>query len=302
MKRLFKLYEDELHLRYSERTVPDYLRLVRRFLSWLHERGVALSAVDTATLATYQGDLLVGVKKDGKPYSIPTQLRCLTAVRSFFRFLYRRGYLLHDPSASLELPRMEKRLPRSVLKPQEVSRILRAANDDTPNGLRDRAILETFYATGLRCTELANLTPYDIDTEERTLRVVLGKGKKGRMVPLTRAAAKAIETYLTYGRSKLLQRRRKVRYLFIADKGGWMQRAVLNRIVKRYAAKARVKTHATCHSFRHSAATHLLRGGADIRHIQVLLGHARLSTTERYTRVEITDLKKVIDRAHPRSR
>ncbi len=104
MRRLFKLYEDELHLRYSERTVPDYLRLVRRFLNWLHERGVALSAVNTATLATYQGDLLVRVKKDGKPYSIPTQLRCLTAVRSFFRFLYRRGYLLHDPSASLELP------------------------------------------------------------------------------------------------------------------------------------------------------------------------------------------------------
>ncbi len=175
-------------------------------------------------------------------------------------------------------------------------------SDNTPNGLRDRAILETFYATGLRCTELANLTPYDIDTEERTLRVVLGKGKKDRVIPLTRAAAKAIGTYLTYGRPELLRRRRKVRYLFIADKGGWMQRAVLNRIVKRYATKARVKTHATCHSFRHSAATHLLRGGADIRHIQVLLGHARLSTTERYTRVEITDLKKVIDRAHPRSR
>ncbi len=254
MRRLVKLYEDELHLRHAERTVPHYLRLVWWFLTWLHERGIALSDVNTATLVSYQGDLLVRAKKDGKPYSISTQLHCLTAVRSFFRFLYRRGYLLHDPSASLELPRMEKRLPRSVLTPQEVSRILRAANDDTPNGLRDRAILETFYATGLRCTELANLTPYDIDTEERTLRVVLGKGKKDRMVPLTRAAANAIETYLTYGRPKLLRRRRKVRYLFIADKGGWMQRAVLNRIVKRYAGKARVKTHATCHSFRQGGA------------------------------------------------
>jgi integrase/recombinase XerD len=241
------------------------------------------------------------VKKDGKPYSVQSQRHCLTAVRNFFRFLYRRSYLLHDPSASLELPRVENRLPRTVLTPQEASRILEAAKGKTPAELRDRAILETFYATGIRCTELANLTPYDVDTEQRVLRVVLGKGQKDRNVPLTRRAAESIEAYLAHGRPQLLGHG-KSRFLFLADKGGWMHRAVLNRIVRHYARKARLRKHLTCHVFRHSLATHLLQRGADIRHIQVLLGHSRLSTTERYTRVEITDLQKVIERAHPRAR
>jgi len=188
-----------------------------------------------------------------------------------------------------------------ILTKEEARRILETPDSKTPQGLRDRAILETFYATGIRVSELASLTPYDVDTEERTLRVVLGKGRKDRNVPLTRAAADAIEAYLVKARPKVVGPR-KVRFLFLQDRGGKMDRSTLARMVSRWAKAARVKKHVTPHTFRHTVATHLLKGRADIRHIQALLGHSSLRTTERYTRVEISDLREVIRRAHPRGR
>jgi site-specific recombinase XerD len=195
---------------------------------------------------------------------------------------------------------MEKRLPRTILTPREVLRILDAVDTRSPQGLRDRAILETFYATGIRASELTGLTPYDVDTEERVLRVVLGKGGKDRNVPLTRAACRAIERYLEKGRPRLV--RARCRYLFLGSWGGKLNRGMLSLIVRHWTQAAGVKKPVTCHVFRHSVATHLLKGRADIRHIQVLLGHASLGTTERYTRVELQDLKQVIRRAHPRGR
>jgi site-specific recombinase XerD len=168
-------------------------------------------------------------------------------------------------------------------------------------GLRDRAILETLYATGIRAGELGSLKREDVDTEERLLRVLLGKGRKDRNVPLTRAAAEAIEAYLAYGRPRMRGTRTSP-LLFLAHRGGKMYDAHLNDVVARAAFRAGVKKHATCHTFRHSVATHLLKGGADIRHIQMLLGHSSLQTTERYTRVEVSDLKEIMKRAHPRGR
>jgi integrase/recombinase XerD len=221
-------------------------------------------------------------------------------VKGFFRFLYRRGFRLSDPAAQIELPRADVRLPRLVLSPREVLRILAAAGRarDT-TALRDRAILETLYATGIRVSELAKLLPYDVDTEERLVRVVQGKGRKDRTVPLTKAAASAIESYLLSGRGELLSGK-TTPYLFLAEHGGYLHRALVGRIVKRYADAARIRKRVTCHVLRHSVATHLLRGGADIRQIQALLGHSSLATTERYTRVEISDLRQVVRRAHPR--
>lgn len=298
-ERLLRLFEDELEVRFAERTVPQYVQQLRAFLGWLDERGVELQEVRTNDLAAFQSELLVWKGRGGRTYAAETQRGYLSAVRSFFRFLYRRGYLLSDPSASLELPRVERKLPRTILTEEEARRILEVANEKTPLGLRDRAILETLYGSGIRVSELAQLTAWDVDTEERALRIVQGKGRRDRHVPLTRAAAEAIEAYLVSGRPKLEQRSR---YLFLSDTGGFMHRAVLSRLVARYAAKAKVDKHVTCHTFRHSMATHLLKGRADIRHIQAILGHARLSSTERYTHVEITDLKEVVERAHPRGR
>jgi integrase/recombinase XerD len=294
-----RLFEDDLDVRFAERTVPQYLQQVRGFLGWLDGRGVELQEVRTSDLAAFQSQLLAWKGRGGRPYAPETQRGYLSAVRSFFRFLYRRGYLLTDPSASLELPRVERKLPRTILTEEEARRILEAADEKTPLGLRDRAILETLYGSGVRVSELAQLTPWDVDTEERTLRIEQGKGRKDRHVPLTRAAAEAIEAYLVHGRPGLKQH---AQFLFLSDTGGFMHRAVLSRLVARYTAKARLDKHVTCHTFRHAMATHLLKGRADIRHIQALLGHTRLSSTERYTHVEITDLKEVVERAHPRGR
>jgi integrase/recombinase XerD len=249
----------------------------------------------------YQSALYAQRKKDGKPLSSGAHKNAVIAIKSFFHFLYRRGYLLADPAAAVEYPRIERRLPRTILTRDEAVRILEAAKGRTPRVLRDRAILETFYATGIRVSELANLTPDDVDTEERILRVVLGKGRKDRNVPLTRAAAAAIEHYLLHARAQLVGKK-NARFLFLANRGGRMDASTLNKLVQEWAKKARVKKRVTCHTFRHSVATHLLRGHADIRHIQALLGHASLQTTERYTHVEISDLQEVLRRAHPRGR
>ena len=300
MKRLVGLYEDDGRVRYEAKTAHEYLREVGSFLSWLENRGVGLALALTEDVLSYQSFLYAQRKPNGKPYSSGNLKNRIKALKSFFRFLYRRRYLLHDPAASIDYPRSERRLPRVILTREEARKILEAPDPMTVTGLRDRAILETFYATGIRAGELSNLTPDDVDTEERVLRIVLGKGRRDRRVPLTRAAAQALDLYLAKARGKLVRRQR--RFLFLQNRGSRMDSSTLNRIVRQWAAAAGVKKRVTCHSFRHSVATHLLKGRADIRHIQALLGHASLATTERYTHVELQDLQEVIRRAHPRGR
>lgn len=299
-KRLLTFYEQDLELRLGKRTVPNYLHDVKEFLAWLHDKGLELTEVRSQDIETYQNALLALRRPDGKPYSIGNQHNRLSAIKSLFRFLYQRGYVLNDPSTRLEYHLKEVRLPRTILTAKEVKKLLdAAAKDPSPRGLRDRAILELLYATGLRATELANLTPWDVNFEEKTLRIDQGKGRKDRNVPLTAAACEAIEEYLECGRPELV-RSKSIPYLFLANEGGWLHRAVLSKIIARYAKKVGIRKAVTAHTFRHSVATHLLKGRADIRHIQKLLGHHSLRTTERYTRVEISDLRKVIARAHPR--
>ena len=179
--------------------------------------------------------------------------------------------------------------------------MLEAPDTRTLLGLRDRAILETFYATGIRVGELVRLQPHEVDTQERLLRVVMGKGRRDRNLPLTRSAAAAIDDYFEKARPRLASLGRSSA-LFLSARGGQLNRWLVNLVVHRAAKRAGIKKPATCHTFRHSMATHLLRGRADIRHIQALLGHASLATTERYTRVEVQDLRQVLARAHPRGR
>jgi site-specific recombinase XerD len=298
-ERLLRLYEQELRMTFSERTFPEYLREVRKFLCWLCEQAIELLEVRSDDIHSYQNLLLTQKKPDGKAYSLSTHRSRLQSLKSFFRFLYRGGYLLHDPTSSIEFRQKERRLPRVILTVREARRLIESVKERTPRALRDRAILETLYATGIRVSELSNLKMGDVDTEARILRVVLGKGKKDRNVPLTEPSVEAIETYLEKGRPKL-SALKNASYFFLSDLGGWLHRAVLSRIVQGYARRARIRKHVTCHTFRHSVATHLLQGRADIRHIQRLLGHQSLNTTERYTHVEISDLKKVIACAHPR--
>jgi len=298
-RQLFRLFEEDVEIRYARRTAEHYVADTLAFVSWLAERGIALKDVRPPDVQRYQGDLYAQRTKDDKPYAASSIQIKLIAVKTLFRFLSRRGYLLFDPSAGLELPRTDKHLPRVILSEAEAKRIVTAPRGRAPRVLRDRAILETLYATGLRVGELIQLKPADVDTEERTLRIVEGKGKKDRNVPLTQAAARAIAMYLAEGRSAFLGHSS---WLFLGQRGGKLHRAQVGNVVKAWAKKTRVKKNVSCHTFRHSVATHLLRGRADIRQIQALLGHGSLSTTERYTHVEISDLRRVVERAHPRGR
>ena len=297
---LLRLYQDDLALRYAERTVQSYLGHLGGFLAWLEGRGLDLGSVRAEDLAAHQSGLLALRKRDGGPYSVGFQQNRLSAIKSLFRFLRRRFLLLTDPAAGLEMPRAVRRLP-GILTPQEARRILEAAQGTDPRLLRDRAILETLYGTGVRVSELRNLACYDVDTQERSLKVRLGKGGKDRVVPLTKAAARAIDAYLAFGR-RHFERGRPRPNLFLSDHGLRLSVLVLNRLVQRYASKARVRKRVTCHTFRHSVATHLLKGRASIRHIQALLGHRSLQSTERYLHLEISDLQQAIARAHPRGR
>lgn len=296
-------WEDYAETRFSPRTVEHYVFDVRFLLAWLSRRGVALTGVRTQDLQAYQAELCVMRKKDDRPYTPGSQQVKLIGMKAFFRFLYKRGYVLSDPAAVIELGRLPKRLPRVILSEQEARLLVQAPDTKTPLGLRDRAILETLYATGLRVGELMRLGLLDVDTEERIVRVLLGKGGKDRNVPLTHAAAQAIEAYLAKGRPHLAKGKPWERaLLFLGKQGGGLKSAVVGRVVDKWAKRAGIKKRVTCHTFRHTVATHLLRHRADIRHIQALLGHKSLSTTELYTRVEISDLKRVVERAHPRAR
>jgi integrase/recombinase XerD len=298
--KLLGLYREETALRFSERTVGSYMSHLHVFLAWLDARGITIAAARSEDIHQYQSDLLAVRRPDGRPYSAGHQVNVLKGIKSFFGYLYRRGYRLSDAAATVPYPRVEKRLPRNLLTPDEARRILEAPRGRSPQALRDRAILETLYATGIRASELSHLTPYDADTEERVLHIVRGKGGKDRTVPLTCTAARAIAEYVAQGRARIGPK--QARHLFLGDKGGLLHRAVLSRIIRHWTEEAGLTKHVTAHTFRHSIATELLRGGADIRYIQALLGHALLGSTQIYTRVEITDLQQVIARAHPRGR
>jgi integrase/recombinase XerD len=302
-ERLFPLFEQDLAARYARRTAEHYRADARAFLIWLARGALSLKDVRAEDLHRYQGELFAQRKLDGHPLSASSIALRLIGVRTLFRFLVRRGYVLFDPTDALELPRVEKRLPRVILTEAEARRIVTAPSGHRPAELRDRALLETLYATGLRVSELIRLRPEDVDTDDRLLRIVHGKGGKDRNVPLTTAAARALEMYLVQGRPQLVATAAQPSgRLFLRERGSAMTRTSVGEVVRRWSTKARLKKHVTCHTFRHSVATHLLRARADIRQIQALLGHQSLSTTERYTHVEISDLRRAIERAHPRGR
>jgi integrase/recombinase XerD len=300
-EKVLRLFEDHVFTCHGEKTAKTMIARAQLFLAWLEARGIALVEVRTADVEAYQVHVCALRQKDGTPYSIPEQTHRLANVKALFRFLYRRGYVLADPSGAVEYPRPEKRLPRTILTREEARKLVEACDTSSPEGLRDRAIVEVFYGTGIRAGEMAKLKTTDVDVEDRVLRVVLGKGSRDRNVPLTRAAADATEHYVVDGRPRI-RGAMQSRFLFLAVRGGRMYPSLLNEVVQNAARKAGIEKHVTCHTLRHSVATHLLKGGADIRHIQALLGHACLSSTERYTHVEISDLSKVMRRAHPRGR
>ena len=242
----------------------------------------------------------------GQRICAATLRQWLSLVRSFFGWLHRNGHLLHNPAEHLALPRPEQSLPQ-VLNETELARLIETPDLQTAIGLRDRALMETLYATGIRHAEAHRLDLYDVDTAAHRVTVRLGKGQRDRVVPLTETAAQWLTRYVTVARPELAAgqwwgkgRRRgqpklipPTAALWLSVTGRRLSYQMIADRIRDYAFQAEVK--ASVHTFRHCCATHLLRGGASVRHVQQLLGHRDLSTTEIYTHVEISDLQQAVE-------
>lgn len=304
-------------INYSPKTRVNYTRDVRIFLDWLSENTAINSLVEVtpAHLQQYQialynferpyGNEPATKEKEAqepKQLSVGTQANRLAAVRKFFSWLLSEQQIAYNPATTLQLPKQPRRLPRGVLTKSEARRLIEVTPTTKPRDIRDRAILETLYATGIRRAELIALTIYDADLQMATLRIEHGKGNIARIVPLTQSAIAALKLYLEEARSLFAREAGQLRLFVSTRSGGPLDDDDIVRIVAKATARAGITKHVTPHTLRHTCATHLLKGRADIRQIQKLLGHRRLSSTEVYTRVELTDLHEVIARCHPREK
>ncbi len=281
----------------SPNTIAAYRRDLRDHLAFLVSRGLRdLAEVDESHLIVYLGQL----RRSG--VSPATVMRKLSAIRGFYRHLVRerqeqppdpRGAtLLADPTANLPAARLQRRLP-NVLTIEEVARLISQPDTKTARGLRDRAMLELVYAAGLRVSELVGLSRGDLNLDLGLVRCV-GKGSKERVVPVGRLALDAVNAYLA-------SRRDAASALFLGNKGRPITRVSFWRIVGRYARQAGIRSPISPHTFRHSFATHMLDGGADLRVIQELLGHASIATTQIYTHISTDRLREVYRAYHPRA-
>jgi integrase/recombinase XerC len=294
----------------SPHTVRAYHSDLTQFLEAVaSQTGVRRRDLEPAVLdrATIRG-FLAGVHAQGQ--SRATAARKLAAVRTFLRYLRREGVIDADPAALIATPKREVRMP-AHLSEQEMIALLAAPADDEPLGRRDHAILELFYASGLRLSELAGLDIDDVNLSAKRVRV-LGKGGRQRLVPFNTSAASAIRAYLrdrevlTRGNVLVGTGRRgggleRDEALFVNYRGGRLTVRSIDRLVRRYVAACSTRLGVSPHALRHSFATHLLQRGADLRAIQELLGHARLSTTQRYTHVNTAQLLEVYRKSHPRA-
>lgn len=287
---------------YSPYTIEQRVITATAFIAWANLSGVSdPQAVTRDLIETYRIRLFNHRKTNGEPLGVRTQSVRLVALRSFFRWLSREGVIAFDPSAGLDLPRSERRLPSTILSQDEVEAVLALPNITTPLGLRDRAILETLYATGIRRLELTRLRLRDVDHARQLIQVRKGKGGKDRMVPTGERALAWLLAYREIARPKLISAV-KTEQLFLTSWGTPVHPKKMTARVSAYVSAAKLGKSGSCHLFRHAAATHMLENGADIRFIQAMLGHESLDTTRIYTHVSIAPLAAVHSRTHPAAR
>jgi integrase/recombinase XerD len=285
---------------YSKRTQEAYIKSVKLFLDWLRDKKAIDNPLRAAkeVIADYQTYLYYYTKKDAAKLSPRTQFCRLSHIRIFYEFLVKSNLCLYNPAQAIELPKIPRGLPKDILTPNEVRRILKQPNTSSLIGYRDRTILEVFYSTGIRLSELIDLTVYDANIENNVLRVK-GKGNKERHVPLGKMAGKYLAKYTERIRPQLVGENQIIQ-LFVTKNGNKMARATVGLIARIYSKRAGFNKKISCHTFRHCFATHLLEKGADVRYVQELLGHASIITTQIYTHIAIGRLKKVHQRCHPR--
>jgi integrase/recombinase XerD len=291
-------------------SIKDHQQKLKPFLVYLHAHGHTLDETDPRIIADYQAANFETISaKTGERLSCSSQINRLTTLKNFFRFLHHTGKIALDPCSVIVLPKIPKLLPPVLLKPAEVLRLLREPDLHNPLGFRDRVILETFYATGLRLSELIALTVRDLDFPENLIRVRHGKNQRDRLVPMGASAAEWLQRYLIEVRPLFLQPATRLeltttneepRTVFLnrfarpLQKNGWHKKLL------EYIRRAKIDPAFSTHAFRHMLATQMLEGGADTRHVQEILGHENLTTTQRYLHIAKGELKKVHAKTHPR--
>ncbi len=297
MQREIQAFVDNLHAErgLSFHTLAAYQSDLSQFSQWLAERSVCHCAEITSGHASA---FLGALRQSGMaPASLARKASSLTL---WAGYLCREGHCAEDFAARLEHRRGKgQRLPTTLSLP-EIIRLLSSPRTDTPDGLRDRAMLETMYGSGLRVSELVQLQIGEMDLRASLVRP-FGKGAKEREVPLSEESVLAVRAYLQSARPVLMQGKPETAFLFVTRRGAAMTRAQFWNLIKAYAAQAQIAKNVTPHTLRHSFATHLLAGGADIRSIQEMMGHESVETTQRYTRVDVARLRAVYDQAHPRA-
>lgn len=275
----------------SKNTIEAYNRDILGFIDHLSEMNISdIGAVAPLDIVKYIGSL-----RDGG-ISPRSSSRKLTAIRMFYRFLNTEGYIKSNPTLLVELPKGISRLPKAISLDM-VDILLSAPDTKKPLGLRDKAMLEVLYATGLRVSELVSLKVGDVNLDVGYL-MAFGKGSKERVVPMGDSAQQWVKNYISDGRPKLYKGQSE--YLFINRSGKGLTRQGFWKVIKSYAEKAKITASITPHTLRHSFATHLLERGADLRSVQMMLGHADISTTQIYTHVTTERLKEIHKRHHPR--
>jgi integrase/recombinase XerD len=275
----------------SPRTIAAYRRDLQQFAAWLAGQSIDLEAVERATVRDY-----IGSRRD-RGLSARSAARALSTLRSFFRFLLRTEVLSTDPTLNLRSPSLWKTVPHA-LTPEEIESLLAAPDTSTDLGVRDRAMIETLYSTGLRVSELVSLTLERTRLDPGFVRII-GKGRKERLVPLGATAVSWIEDYLAGARPRL--NRQHAPELFLNHRGAGLTRQGFWKILRGHALAAGIRSEISPHVVRHSFATHLVENGADLRSVQLMLGHASLTTTEIYTHVARERLRRLYDEKHPRA-
>ena len=303
LQSLAQKYRENLTvLRFAAGTIKRYLLFIDHFFTYLEGQNISdIAAVNRDILRDYQTHLYETINARGEPNSVFHQNNNIKALKSFFRFLVEDGYLVGDPARDVSYAREPRRLPRSILSQTEAKKVIHVPNTTTVVGYRDRTILEVFYSTGIRRKELINLTLQDVDYHEGFIRINNGKGGKDRVVPIGKIACRYLENYIKAVRPSLIKDPRN-NHLFLSFTGTCLSENRVWEIVKIYSKKAKIKKTVSPHTFRHTCATLMLRNKANVRHIQELLGHASLDSTQVYTSVSITDLKEVHRRCHPREK
>ena len=288
----------------SSNTVDAYRRDLAMWSAFCARNKRDPARVSSDDVTTYLEKLRTGKPPATKALAPSSVARMLVSLRSFYRFLRREGHVDVDPTAKVGVPKRPRSLPKAIAI-EDVERLIEAPAPDDLLGRRDRAMLETLYGAGLRISELVGLDVDDVDLEKGSILVRAGKGEKSRVVPLGRAGRKAIEAFLTLTRPVLVARSagaRSAGALFLNSRGGRLSRQGCWKILRAHAVASGLEGKVSPHTLRHSFATHMLDGGADIRVVQELLGHASLATTQVYTLVSDTRLREVYLSAHPRAR